>query len=191
MVLHLFTGAVQSALAVPTLLTLRERLPGCRVRVGVTPAAQRFVTVDSLRAFGASDIIHDDWDAAFAQEHHVDLTRDVAAYIVYPATLNYVAKLASGLALGPAMLALQTTSAPVVICPAFPEGALGNPIVTANLRRLSERTNVRVMPTTRGVSAWSGREFEGAACDISAVAAAVREMMKEQELSVRGDAGDR
>jgi hypothetical protein len=83
--------------------------------------------------------------------------------VVYPACLNFVSRLANGLGETPAMLALQCTSAPIAIAPALPAGAEANPIVAGNLKRLTERRNVVVAPTTPVRSLTTGRNDAGGA----------------------------
>ncbi|PPI56827.1 flavoprotein [Rathayibacter toxicus] len=160
------TGAIQTSFTPSAIFALKARLPRVKLSIAFSAAAQRFLTKDTVRALGVDEIVIDEWDLWSSQTHHVDLAQRIDAFIIYPASLNYVSQLSAGMATGPVLLALQCTSAPIVVCPSFPEGAYKNEIVKRNLRRLTERGNITVMPPHRGKSAWTGQEFVGAVGDI-------------------------
>ncbi len=143
------TGAVSVALLPFWMNWFRYAYPEIGIRIIVSNAASQFVSIAALSHITSGGVMKDAWEAAEPGiPLHRDLAKEAEAWLVFPASLNTVSKLASGSAATPALAALQTTSAPIVIAPAMPEGADKNPIVLANLERLNSRPNVRVVAGT-------------------------------------------
>jgi phosphopantothenoylcysteine decarboxylase / phosphopantothenate---cysteine ligase len=69
---------------------------------------------------------------------HIRLARDVDAVVVAPATANFCARAAAGMADGLLTATLLATEAPVVVCPAMNDRMYAHPQTQANLRRLGE-----------------------------------------------------
>src|SRR5512140_38132 len=69
------------------------------VRVAMTEAATRFVTPATFQALTGKPVATDLWDASFPNHMaHIELTRGVDAVLVAPASADFLAKLAHGLA---------------------------------------------------------------------------------------------
>src|SRR3954463_8999482 len=69
------------------------------VRVAMTQAATRFVGPATFQALTGVPVALDLWDASVPNAMaHIELSRGVEAILVAPATANFLAKLAHGLA---------------------------------------------------------------------------------------------
>src|SRR3989304_5709576 len=72
---------------------------GCDVRVAMTEAATRFVTPVTMQALTGQAVWTDLWDARVADNmSHIELSRDRDLILVAPASAEFLAKVAYGLA---------------------------------------------------------------------------------------------
>ena len=72
---------------------------GADVRVAMTEAATRFITPVTLQALSGQNVWTDLWDARVADNMgHIELSRDRELILVAPASADFLAKLAHGLA---------------------------------------------------------------------------------------------
>lgn len=133
--------------------------PDVETQVVLTPSAERFVTLESLTLLTGREAVRDRWpDRAEVGALHVRLLEWADTALVYPACLNFVSRLALGLADSPALLALQCAAAiPIGVAPSLPPGASDNPVLAGHLRTLADRPNVVVAPTVPAASLTSGR----------------------------------
>ncbi len=112
------TGGVAAFKAV-LLLRLLQRA-GYDVRVVATRSALKFVTEATFHALSHHPVVHDIWrPSEGAGELHVELARDAAAMIVYPATSRIVGSLAAGITDDLVTLTASCMRGPVVLCPAM------------------------------------------------------------------------
>jgi phosphopantothenoylcysteine decarboxylase / phosphopantothenate---cysteine ligase len=91
---------------------------------------------------------------------HIRLARDVDAVVVAPATANFCARAAAGMADDLLTATLLATEAPVVVCPAMNDRMYAHPQTQANLRRLGEIGYAIAGPGT-GPLAWGEGEGPG------------------------------
>ncbi|HEX5540790.1 MAG TPA: flavoprotein [Micromonospora sp.] len=151
------TGSANAS-SMPFWLTwLREAYPELEITVVVTRSAQRFVTRTALAGRTPGDVLVDEWPADDDRARHVELAEWAEAFIVYPATLHFVARLALGLADTPAVLAAQCTAAPVVVAPALPPGGMFSAAYRSHWAALAERDNLVLVAPKPGVSLTTGR----------------------------------
>ena len=118
------TGSVSAADLPFWVEWLRASYPDLQIRVVVTRSAERFVTRVALAGRSGGEAFLDAWPDDESVARHVEWERWAQAIVVYPATLNFIARLALGLADTPAMLAAQCATVPVVLAPALPPGGL-------------------------------------------------------------------
>jgi phosphopantothenoylcysteine decarboxylase/phosphopantothenate--cysteine ligase len=72
---------------------------GASVQVVMTEAATRFVTPVTFQALSGKLVFSDQWDSRAANNMaHIDLSRDADALLIAPASADFLAKLAHGLA---------------------------------------------------------------------------------------------
>ncbi|WP_320776122.1 flavoprotein [Streptomyces sp. CRN 30] len=137
---------------------LRQSYPDVELRILLTRSAERFVSPLALSAVSGTTVHRDTWTGhSRVGALHVELAEWADAVAVHPATLHFVARLAHGLADTPSLLALQCTRAVIGVAPSLPPGALDNPLVREQLKRLARRPNIVVAPTVPGHSATTGR----------------------------------
>ncbi|GAA5068889.1 phosphopantothenoylcysteine decarboxylase/phosphopantothenate--cysteine ligase [Thermocatellispora tengchongensis] len=137
---------------------LRMQYPRLAVKVVVTRSAERFVTRQALGGRLATDVLLDAWPGEEATARHVEWADWAEAVVVYPATLQFMARLALGLADTPALLAAQCTNAPVVVAPALPPGGLESAACRQHWAALAARPNIVLIPPGRGRSLFTGRD---------------------------------
>lgn len=157
------SGAV-SVLHMPFWLNwLAGAYPDLEVRVVLTRSAERFATRETLGLLSRRPALADRWPEEYTDGAlHVRLWEWFDCALVYPACLNYIARLANGMGDAPSLLALQCSEAPIVVAPALPPGALTNPLVADHFTRLGRRPNVVVAPTRPSVSVTTGnRDSDG------------------------------
>ncbi|HWK89663.1 MAG TPA: bifunctional phosphopantothenoylcysteine decarboxylase/phosphopantothenate--cysteine ligase CoaBC, partial [Longimicrobium sp.] len=91
---------------------------------------------------------------------HIRLAREAAAVVVAPATANFIARAAAGMADDLLTAVLLATPAPVVVCPAMNDRMYAHPQTQANLARLRE-IGYRVAGPGVGPLAWGEGEGPG------------------------------
>jgi phosphopantothenoylcysteine decarboxylase/phosphopantothenate--cysteine ligase len=123
----------------------------------VTHGAARFVSPHALSVIAGRPFMPDTWPDAFERAPHLELSEWADAFVVYPASAHYLARLAGGLADTPSLLALHATTKPVVVAPALPEGMWECPVTRRQLRLLAEQPNLTVVPPRPGISWSTGR----------------------------------
>lgn len=102
-------------------LVRRLRRDGHEVRVILTRSAARFVGAPTFHALTSHRVYDDMWDPSAAEggEPHVDLSAWADAAIVYPATADLVARVASGRSDDLLAATLLCLERPLVVCPAM------------------------------------------------------------------------
>ncbi|MFJ8871353.1 flavoprotein [Streptomyces sp. NPDC102473] len=162
--LYLTTGGIQ-AMHLPNWMSwLRTHYPDTEVHSVLTPSARRFVGTTAVAAVSGTGLpTIDVWPEEPDRALHVDLATWPDAVLVHPATMHFIARLSLGLADTPALLALQCTRAPIVICPSLPPHGHLNPAYRRHILELSERENVTVLPPVNGTSVTTGEGGIGSA----------------------------
>ncbi|MBU9889743.1 MAG: hypothetical protein KTQ49_07735 [Candidatus Omnitrophica bacterium] len=134
-VLLVVTGSI-AAYKVPDLVK-RIRAGGVRVICVMTRAAREFVTPTVLRAVSDERV----YSEMFPQDlpHrvlHTSLAELPDLVLVAPATANFIAKLAAGIADDLAACVCLATRKPILIAPAMNDGMYTHPITQKNLAQL-------------------------------------------------------
>jgi len=113
---------------------------GATVQVVMTQAAEAFITVVTMQALSGRPVFTDQWDAREPNNMaHIGLTRDADAIIVAPASADFIAKLANGLAddlLSLACLARPIARAPLLMAPAMNREMWAHPATQRNVARV-------------------------------------------------------
>lgn len=153
------TGALGAAFLHSWLGWFTTVSPSTQVRVVVTPAARRFVTLGTLHALGHEPIV-DDWDEHPYRPVHVELGQWAEGFLVHPATMDFVSRLSAGLCDSPVLLALQGSTAPTVVAASAPPGFTSSPVWSDYVEALKRRPHVALLPPMTGHSV-SSAELEG------------------------------
>ncbi len=109
---------------------------GARVDVVMTAGAQRFVQPLSFQGVTGREV-HTDLFTGSGPAVHISLAAAADAVVVAPATANFLARAAQGMANDLLTTLLLAARVPVVLCPAMNERMYSHPATQANLRQLS------------------------------------------------------
>lgn len=165
-------------------LVRRLQDAGAVVRVILTPNAARFVSPLALAAVSNHAVIVDQWgDASHGGVDHIDLARWSDLLLVAPATANFLAKFAVGIAddaLTTYALAHRTQTA---VAPAMNTYMLGHPTVTENLAKLRSR-GVHVIDPDDGLLA-CGDEGAGRMPDVPVLVEFAKSLTRPKDLDGR------
>ena len=113
---------------------------GASVQVLMTRNAERFITPLTLQALSGSKVWTDPWDIASGDTiKHIELARDLDAFVVAPATANVLAKFAQGLADDLLSTFYLAVIAPVVVAPAMNTRMWLHPATQEAIRILRSR----------------------------------------------------
>lgn len=122
--------------------TLVSRLAqgGAAVTVAMTESAQRFVTPLTFQALSGRAVYSDIWSQAdLADPQHIRLARSAHLAIVAPASMDFLARLACGMADDPVSLILSAVdrrTCPVLLAPSMNEVMWSQPATARNLATL-------------------------------------------------------
>ncbi len=147
--------AAYKAIAVARELTLA----GAAVDVVLTRGALKFVRPLSFEALTGRPV-HTSLYPQGDPNLHIRLARDAHAVVVAPATANFLARAAAGMADDLLAAVLLATEAPVVFCPAMNDRMHAHPATQGNLRRLAE-IGYRLAGPAVGPLAWGEGEGPG------------------------------
>jgi phosphopantothenoylcysteine decarboxylase/phosphopantothenate--cysteine ligase len=126
---------------------------GADVQVVMTHGAQQFVTPLTLQAVSGKAVRTDLFDeAAEAAMGHIELARWADEIVIAPATADFIARLAHGMAHDLLTTLCLATSAPITVAPAMNRLMWANPATQANIRTIRDRS-VRVLGPASGEQA--------------------------------------
>ena len=141
------TGGIAAYKAADLVRRLREA--GAEVRVVMTRGAQAFVTPLTFQALSGKPVHTELLDAAAeAGMGHIELARWADWVLVAPATADFIARLAHGLADDLLATVCLASPAPLVLAPAMNQQMWANRAVQANCAMLRERGVRLIGPET-------------------------------------------
>lgn len=151
------TGGIAAYKAISVARQLTQA--GAAVDVVLTASAREFVTPLSFEAL-TGRAVH-----AVLYTHaepllHIRLAREADAVVVAPATANFIARCAAGMADDLLSSVLLATEAPVLVCPAMNDRMYAHPTTRDNLARLTS-IGYRVAGPAVGPLAWGEGEGPG------------------------------
>ena len=112
---------------------------GCDVRAVMTEAATRFITPVTLQALTGQTVWTDLWDPRIADNmSHIELSRDRDLILVAPASADFLAKAANGLADDLLSTLVLARRCGLMVAPAMNVEMWDNAATQRNLRRLRE-----------------------------------------------------
>ncbi|MDR2451180.1 MAG: bifunctional phosphopantothenoylcysteine decarboxylase/phosphopantothenate--cysteine ligase CoaBC [Candidatus Accumulibacter sp.] len=118
-----------------TRLLVRE---GATVRVAMTAAAERFVTPATFQALSGNRVCADAWDADIGHGMaHIDFTRQADVLLVAPATANFLAKAAHGIADDLLSTLTLARACPLLVAPAMNRQMWNHPATRRNVATLT------------------------------------------------------
>lgn len=147
---------------------------GIEVQVVMTRGACQFVTPLTFQAVSGRSVRTDLWDpAAEAAMGHIELARWADEIVVAPATADFIARLAGGLADDLLTTLCLATDRPIAIAPAMNRLMWANAATQANVATISAR-GVRVLGPAVGEQA-CGESGPGRMLEPAELAAAIIE----------------
>ncbi len=135
------TGGIAAYKAAELARLLVKR--GADVRVAMTEAATRFITPLTMQALTGQPVWSDLWDPRVSDAMgHIELSRDREIVVIAPASADFMAKLANGLADDLLSSLCLARRCPLVIAPAMNVEMWQNAATQRNVARLREDTSV-------------------------------------------------
>ena len=130
-------------------LVRRLQDAGAEVRVVMTAGAMAFVTPLTFQAVSGNPVHTQLLDEkAEAGMGHIELARWADQVLVAPATANFMARLAHGMANDLLSTLCLATSAPIALAPAMNQQMWSNPATQANCRQLQDRGILLIGPAS-------------------------------------------
>ncbi len=148
---------------------------GAAVETVLTTAAQRFIGGVTFAGITGRPARTELWDANFAGEMHIELTRRADLVVVAPATANLMARAAAGLADDLATTVLLAARGPVVMAPAMHARMWNHAATQASVRTLASRGVTLVGPVVGALA--NGEIAMGRMAEPEAIAACVIERL--------------
>src|ERR1051325_8704472 len=110
---------------------------GADVRVAMTEAGMRFITPTTMQALSGQPVWTDLWDARVADGMgHIELSRDRDLILVAPASADFMAKIANGLADDLLSTLCLARRCPLMVAPAMNVEMWQNAATQRNVERL-------------------------------------------------------
>ena len=173
------TGGIAMYKAVQVVRNLEKA--GHEVRVIMTKNAEHFVTSNTLAALTKYPVLDNLWSKENeASVPHVHLARWTELALVVPATANFIAKMANGIADDAASTTILATAAPKLVIPAMNDQMWNNPATQRNLQFLKEN-QVQIMEPAVGMLA-EGYAAKGRMPEPDQISAWVEDLLNKKEI---------
>jgi len=141
------TGGIAAFKAAELVRLLRKQ--GADVRVVMTEAATRFITPVTMQALSGQRVWTDLWDPAVADNMaHIELSRDRDVVLVAPASADFMAKVANGLAEDLLSTLCLARRCPLMLVPAMNVEMWQNAATRRNVATLYEDDVLFAGPTS-------------------------------------------
>ena len=131
-------------------LLIREFIKlGAEVKVITTPSSLAFVNELTLSTLSKNIVISETFSANGQGTWHIDLSQWADLFIIAPATMNTIAKIAYGFCDNPVTILALARRCPLIVCPAADEDMYVNPVSGANIDKL-EHQGVHILKPESG-----------------------------------------
>ncbi len=126
---------------------------GFEVQCVMTEAAQHFIGAATLQALSGKPVLMKLWDEASGDGmDHIRLSREADAILIAPASANFIAKLAHGLADDLLSTLCLARACPLAVAPAMNKQMWENPATQRNLAQIRQ-DNIQVFGPASGEQA--------------------------------------
>jgi len=125
---------------------------GVAVQVAMSEAACHFITPATMQALTGKPVLTSQWDERDNGMAHINLSRAADAIVIAPATADFIAKLAHGLADDLLSTTCLARNCPLLIAPAMNRQMWENPATQRNIAQLKS-DGVIVLGPDSGVQA--------------------------------------
>ena len=155
---------------------------GFEVQVVMTEAARGFVTPETFQALSGNPVYTNMWDSRIRDNMaHIELSRGKDAIIIAPATADFIAKLAHGLADDLLSTLCVARACPLLVAPAMNREMWDNPATRRNVEQLA-RDGVAIIGPASGDQA-CGEVGMGRMVEAAGIAEAVAIFLAPKLLS--------
>ena len=157
----------------------RLKKAGAEVHVVMTRGAENFITPLTFREITGHSVTDTMW--ADVQEYnveHIALAKMADLVLIAPATANFIAKAACGMADDMLTTMLLATDAPVVMAPAMNTAMYENPVTQENIRKLVSRGWIEIRPASGNLAC--GSSGVGRLPEPNQIVDEVQELFKER-----------
>ncbi len=136
-ILHILTGSIAAYKAGDLIQVVRNA--GARTICVMTECSKVFVTPLTLRALSGEKVYHDFFSPETPYDVlHTSLAEEADLVLVAPASANFIARLAAGMANDLASSIVLVTRRPVVIVPAMNDQMYTHPLTQRNINQLKD-----------------------------------------------------
>ena len=141
------SGSISSYKAVDLASKLVQH--GADLDVIMTSSAAQFIAPLTFESIIHKPVIQDVFTSGSEEGiYDISATEQADLVVIAPATANMIAEIANGLCDDPVSLAVLSSKAPVIVCPAMDGHMYQNPATQENIQKLTDRGIVLVGPTT-------------------------------------------
>ncbi|MBC7075542.1 MAG: bifunctional phosphopantothenoylcysteine decarboxylase/phosphopantothenate--cysteine ligase CoaBC [Syntrophomonadaceae bacterium] len=119
-------------------LVSKLKQDGIDVVVMMTEGATKFVSPLTFRTLSGREVITDLWQESNEWKvQHIGIAEEIDLLVIAPATANFIAKMAHGIADDLLSTVVVANTAPVLVVPAMNTNMYNNPIVQDNIKKLA------------------------------------------------------
>ena len=173
-ILLIITGGIAAYKALELIRRMKDK--GWAVRCILTKGGEQFVTPLSVGALSGDHVYTELFSLTDeAQMGHIRLARDTDLVIIAPASANFMARMAQGMADDLATTAILATGAPILVAPAMNPFMWANPATQANTALLKSRGMVFVGPDSGDMAC--GEDGAGRLAETAAILDAAESML--------------
>ena len=152
------------------------------VQVVMTEAACHFITPTTMQGLSGKPVFTDQWDASVPNSMaHINLSRTAAAIVIVPASADFIAKLAHGLADDLLSALCLARNCPLIVAPAMNREMWLNAATQRNVKQLVA-DGVQVLGPDNGVQA-CGEEGMGRMLEAAQLAQDITALFQPRQLS--------
>ncbi|HEY6094661.1 MAG TPA: bifunctional phosphopantothenoylcysteine decarboxylase/phosphopantothenate--cysteine ligase CoaBC [Gallionellaceae bacterium] len=128
------TGGIAAYKAAELLRLLTRQ--GVEVQAAMTEAAGHFITATTLQALSGRPVLTSQWQDSDNGMAHINLSRAADAIVIAPASADFIAKLAHGLADDVLSTLCLARNCPLIVAPAMNRQMWENPATQRNIAQL-------------------------------------------------------
>ena len=154
---------------------------GIAVQVAMTEAACHFITPATMQALTGRPVLVNQWDAVNNGMAHIDSSRNADAIVIAPATADFIAKLALGLADDLLSTLCLARDCPLLVAPAMNKQMWAHAATQRNIQQLAA-DGVTMLGPASGVQA-CGEEGMGRMLEAEELASAIAAFLNGAPLS--------
>jgi len=154
---------------------------GISVKVAMTQNACRFVTPLTFEALSGRRVIYEMFGPEGTVMEHIRWGQDSDLIVIAPATANFIAKMAHGIADDFLSTCVIAATAKILVCPSMNDCMFKNPVVQENLRMLRQREWTVLEPGEGGLAC--GTEGPGRLPEPAHILEQVRTLLAAHDLA--------